>query len=62
MKSNLIEVSVKIYAETEKAILVSDDDKKKIWLPKSQIEIYLEKGGIATITGPEWLFLDKGLI
>jgi hypothetical protein len=70
VKSDLIDVTVQMHADTEKAVLVSDDgDKgKAIWLPKSQIEIAFhpsmkERGkGVATITLPEWLAKDKGLI
>jgi hypothetical protein len=70
VKSNLIDVTVQMHAETDKAVLVSDDgDKNKaVWIPKSQIEIAFhpsmkERGnGAATITLPEWLAKDKGLI
>jgi DNA-directed RNA polymerase alpha subunit len=68
VKSDLIDVVVQMHAETEKAVLVSDDgDKDKaVWLPKSQIEIdpsMKERSkGAAMITLPEWLAKDKGLI
>jgi len=65
MKSDLVDVAVLRIAETEKAILVSDDGEREgaVWLPKSQVEI--ENGGLAnhvTVTLPEWLARDKGLI
>ena len=65
MKSDLIDVAVCRHAETDKAILVSDDDDKDnaVWLPKSQIEI--ENDGhknFITVTMPSWLAKDKGLI
>jgi hypothetical protein len=70
MKSDLIDVTIQMHIETEKAVLVSDDgDKDKaVWIPKSQCEISFhpsmrERGkGIATITLPQWLARDKGLI
>ena len=65
MKSDLTDVAVCRHAETDKAIFVSETGKKKdaVWLPKSQIEI--ENDGHAnfiTVTLPEWLAKDKGLI
>jgi len=33
-----------------------------IWLPLSQIEIQHENNSVCTVTMPEWLALDKGLI
>ena len=65
MKSNLIDITVEIEAETDKAVLVHEGDKSKaVWLPRSQIEIEKNalNGGIYEITLPEWLALDKGLI
>ncbi len=65
MKSDLIDVQVQIHHKTEKAILVSDDgDREKAkWLPLSQIEVEESaKANIATVTMPEWLAREKGLI
>jgi len=64
MKSNIIDISVEVTARTAKAVLVHQGDKEDaVWLPLSQIEI--EPSGIAgieTVTLPEWLAQDKGLI
>lgn len=64
MKSNLIDIDVEVTARTEKAVLAHTGIKEKaVWLPLSQIEI--EKSGfdgIETVTLPEWLALEKGLI
>ena len=58
MKSNLIDIAARLVHETEKAILVETEmTKKPIWLPKSSCE--LDDG---TLTLPEPLALDKGLI
>ena len=70
MKSDLIDVTVQMHIETEKAVLVSDDgDKSKaVWIPKSQCEIEFDPSmkvrgnGVATITLPEWLAKERGLI
>jgi hypothetical protein len=63
MRSNLIDVELNLHAETEKAVAVSDtgDSKDVVWLPKSQIELDVHKDTI-TVTMPEWLAKDKGLI
>jgi hypothetical protein len=60
----VIDIDGAIEAKTEKAVLFHDGDKSKaVWLARSQIEIE-ETGvaGIVTITLPEWLALEKGLI
>jgi hypothetical protein len=70
MKSDLIDVTVQMHAETGKAVLISDDgDKSKaVWIPKSQCEIEFDPSmkdlgkWIATLTLPEWLAKDKGLV
>lgn len=65
MKSDLVDIAVCRMAETEKAILVSEtgDKGNAVWLPKSQCEI--ENDGhtnFITVTLPEWLARDKGLV
>lgn len=64
MKSNIIDIDGAVEAETEKAVLFHDGDKTKaVWLARSQIEISeTSVGGIVTVTLPEWLAMDKGLI
>lgn len=54
---DLVDIAGEIRSQTEKAIQFFDGDKA-VWLPRSQIEIN-EDG---TVTMPEWLALDKGLI
>lgn len=63
-KSDLIDVTVQLHMITERAVRVSDDgeDKNAVWLPLSQCEILKRPNGIAIVTLPEWLALDKGLI
>lgn len=62
-KSDLIDVSLHWHGETAKAIKVSEDGRKDgaMWLPKSQIE-FERNGEEVTVTMPEWLAEDKGLI
>lgn len=67
MSSNeTIDIDVVIHAETALAILVSDNDLEDsaVWLPKSQVDYdeRAKKGDIITVTLPEWLAIDKGLI
>ena len=63
-KSDLIDITVCRHAETDKAVLVSDDGDKAnaVWIPKSQCEIDEGQCGYITITLPEWLALEKELI
>ncbi|SDQ98658.1 hypothetical protein SAMN05519103_00314 [Rhizobiales bacterium GAS113] len=64
MKSDLIDVTVQLHHETEKAILVSDDGDrhKAVWLPHSQIEVERKERGVIIVTMPECLAIDKGLV
>lgn len=63
MKSDLVDIEVTVHHETEKAVLVSDDGDRKraVWLPKSAIEIAGD-GLRVTVTLPERLAIDKGLV
>lgn len=64
MKSDVIDIDGAVEARTENAVLFHTGDKvSAAWLPLSQIEIE-ETGfkGIFTVTLPEWLALEKGLI
>lgn len=64
MKSNIIDIDVEVTVQTEKAVFVHTGDKMKaVWLPLSQIEIqHSGFAGVETVTLPEWLALEKGLI
>lgn len=64
MKSDIIDIDVSVEARTEKAVLVHTGDRDAAaWLPLSQVEIHEAGfGGIFTISLPEWLAIDKGLI
>ncbi len=67
MKSNLVDIECTIATERDLSIAVADgtmepyeggERLKWVWLPKSQIEI----NGDGTVTMPEWLAKEKGLI
>jgi hypothetical protein len=64
MKSNIIDIDVEVTHRTEKAVLVHIGSKEDaVWLPFSQIEIEPTGiPGIETVTLPEWLATEKGLI
>jgi len=66
VKSDLIDIAGVVHAETSLAILFSDtaDREDAKWLPKSQIEIEHDGGrrNFVTVTMPERLALEKGLI
>ncbi len=57
--SELVDIEIRIHAETEKAWLVSTTGERKdaIWIPKSQAEICKN-----TLTCPAWLAIEKGLL
>lgn len=69
MKSDLVDVTLYLHAETEKAILASTDGNraKAVWLPKSQIE--MEEVKVNSVVTKSWvvtmreaLAIDKGLV
>ena len=64
MKSDVIDIEVKVHARTDRGIRVSATGQQidAEWLPLSQIEVEMKEGGMAVVTLPEWLALDKGLI
>lgn len=64
MKSDLIEISVQKLHETDRAVLVTDSTPDKgVWIAKSLCEIEPSATpGIETLTLPEWVAMEKGLI
>lgn len=62
--SDLVDVTVKMHAKTERAILISDggEAENAVWVPLSQCEVLPLTKGMVTVTMPEWLAMDKGLI
>ena len=63
--SRLVDVPVTLVHQTEKAILIRlDDDETKVWLAKSQVEFSENdpRPGVTTVTLPENLALEKGMI
>lgn len=64
-RSDLIDLTLQVHHETEKAFLVSDDgDRKRAqWLAKSQCERGEPKGsGVFEFSMPEWLATEKGFV
>ncbi len=65
-RREIIDVAGVMFSETDKAILFGDtaDRAKAVWLPKSQVEVEHDGGQdrFVTVTLPEWLAKDKGLI
>jgi len=54
-------ICVEFLRDSGRAIKVSDGNVEE-WLPKPQIEYDGEPGDTITVTMPNWLALDKGLI
>ncbi len=77
-KSDLLDLEMALHHKTRAAVRVSDtgEDKRAVWLPLSRIEIAetgrqtrgLDSSGqavmlpLVTVTLPEWLAVDKGLV
>lgn len=58
-RSDLIDIAGIVKHQTEKAYLFDGGGDEAVWLPKSQCEWDEEE---KTMTMPEWLAKDKGLI
>ncbi|MGH7935713.1 MAG: hypothetical protein ACREF8_01730 [Chthoniobacterales bacterium] len=60
----LVDLTLQLHHETDRAILVSDDGdaEKAVWLAKSQIEFELKSKGIVDVTCPIWLAKERRLI
>jgi len=63
VKSDLVDLEMKIHGESQAAVLASDDGEKTkaVWLPKSQIEIEPTQSGTYIVTMPAWLAEEKDL-
>ncbi|ASS56851.1 hypothetical protein [Rhizobium leguminosarum] len=65
MKSDLVDIAACRHAETESAIKISEtnDASKAVWIPKSQCQIANDgHANFVTVTMPEWLAIEKGLV
>lgn len=68
MARELVDLTMRLHAETDKAILVSVSGGSfgthAEWLSKSQIEFVPVAGKTqyVEVTIPEWLAIDKGLV
>lgn len=64
MRSDLIDLTMHLHHETDKAVLVSDDGDrtKAVWLPKAAVEIERTSKAIVVVTIPERLAIERGLV
>jgi hypothetical protein len=63
--SDTITVQMQLLHQTAAAVLVTDSTPDEgVWLPNSQIEMSVNDPvpGIVSITLPEWLAVQKGLV
>ena len=60
----IVDLQLQKHGITNRNILVSDDGdiEKAVWLPLARIEVIPGTGDIVTVTMPERLAYDKGLI
>jgi len=61
--SGMVDISGELIHETDNAILIDDGDRR-VWLPKSQVEMegMAFAGYNIKISIPEWLAQEKELI
>lgn len=58
---NLTDIACEIKHQTAAAYLINDG-LKEVWLPKSLTEVNDEDPKNFSVTIPEWLAMEKGLI
>lgn len=62
-RSDLVDISVVLLRETDKAWHVDHGGDAPAWIPKSQAELERDQNGKTwTLTCPEWLATDKEMI
>lgn len=65
-RSDLVDLQVIYQTSTERAVCVREtEDSPDVWLPLSEVEIEPlspRRRDVVTLTGPEWLMTEKGLI
>lgn len=63
-RSDIVDLTLALHVMTDKAVRVSEtgDDAKAVWLPLSQVEVLKRPGGIAEVSMPEWLAIEKGFV
>lgn len=61
---DLADVCVTLIRQTDRAVLVSTGNAKEaVWLPLAQIELAADGNGQTyTLTCPQWLAEEKGLV
>lgn len=65
MKAELVDLKLYRFAETDRAVLVSDneDEELAVWIPKSQVEINTtDRRSVIQVTMPEWLAIQKRFV
>ncbi len=61
-RSELFDITVQLIHQTEKAYLVTADEDREVWLPKSVCELEPNNDGTYTLTAPAKMLQEKGLI
>lgn len=65
MRSDLADLMVIYQHATERAVCVREtEDGQDVWLPLSEVEVEgdTRRGKAVTLTAPEWLLTEKGLL
>jgi len=64
MNPNMIDIDVHLHVTTCNAVLVSEtgDRDAAEWLPLAQVEVAVTAPATATVTLPEWLAIERGLV
>lgn len=68
MRSDLHDLTVIFQHRTDRAVCIREtEDGKDVWIPLSQCEIEgrdgdLSRGCVATLTAPERVLIEKGLL
>lgn len=64
MKSEIADVPMRVVNWTNRALLAEAEDESEHWLPFSLVEIEgrLERGRVVTVSMPQWMAEERGLV
>ena len=66
MATKMVTIECRIVHETDKALLITCDEKDECWLPKSKIKVQdsypLDQDALHPILVPEWLAFNNCLL
>lgn len=62
-RDEIVDICAVIHHRTDRAVLIDHGGKDKVWLPLAHAEVEAnEDGRTHTVSIPQWLAEDKGIV